>query len=217
MTVEVASRAGPGERRSRCAEETATVPREVAASQATLDALLCELLLARGAGTGLPVADRPRKTGRDRGFIEEALANVHPPGSSRMSCSAPGSGRAADRAFSALRIACAKAREPDILLLRDRSTRVTRTALAGPDLVVEVVSPDHPERDLVEKRADYAEAGIPEYWIADPRDETLTAGAARGDIRRARSLRAGETPISGCSKASRRNVGGVRRPGDGQA
>ena len=48
MTVEVASRAGPGERRSRCAEETATVPREAAASQATLDALLCELLPRQG-------------------------------------------------------------------------------------------------------------------------------------------------------------------------
>ena len=50
MTVEVASRAGPGERRSRCAEETATVPREVAAPQATLDALLCELLDEHGLG-----------------------------------------------------------------------------------------------------------------------------------------------------------------------
>ena len=44
----------------------------------------------------------------------------------------------------------------------------------GADLVVEVVSPDDPDRDLVEKRADYAEGGIPEYWIADPRDETIT-------------------------------------------
>ena len=25
----------------------------------------------------------------------------------------------------------------------------------------------------MEKRADYAEAGIPEYWIADPRNETI--------------------------------------------
>ena len=39
--------------------------------------------------------------------------------------------------------------------------------------MVEVVSPDDPGRDLVEKRADYAEAGIAEYWIADPRDQTI--------------------------------------------
>ena len=39
--------------------------------------------------------------------------------------------------------------------------------------MVEVISPDNPARDLVEKRADYAEAGIPEYWIVDPRDATI--------------------------------------------
>jgi len=43
----------------------------------------------------------------------------------------------------------------------------------GADLVVEVVSPDDPDRDLVEKPLDYAEARIPEYWIADPRDATI--------------------------------------------
>ena len=42
------------------------------------------------------------------------------------------------------------------------------------------VSPDNPDRDLVEKRADYAEAGIPEYWIADPRDETVRVLSLRG-------------------------------------
>ena len=40
--------------------------------------------------------------------------------------------------------------------------------------MVEVVSPDRPERDVVDKRADCAEAGIPEYWVVDPRDETIT-------------------------------------------
>ena len=44
----------------------------------------------------------------------------------------------------------------------------------GADLVAEIVSPDGPERDLVEKRADYAEAGIPEFWIVDPRHDTIT-------------------------------------------
>ena len=37
-----------------------------------------------------------------------------------------------------------------------------------------MVSDDKPERDLVEKRGDYAEAGIPEYWIVNPETETIT-------------------------------------------
>jgi Uma2 family endonuclease len=44
----------------------------------------------------------------------------------------------------------------------------------GADLGVEIVSPDDPNRDVVTKRADYAEAGIPEYWIVDPHRETIT-------------------------------------------
>ena len=44
----------------------------------------------------------------------------------------------------------------------------------GADLVLEVVSPDNPERDTVEKRADYAEANVPEYWIVNPLNETIT-------------------------------------------
>ena len=86
--------------------------------------------------------------------------------------------------FSALRLRIreGKFREPDLLMVRDRSDprRQDRYWL-GADLVVEVVSPDAPERDLVEKRADYAEGGIPEYWIADPRDETITVLALEGE------------------------------------
>ena len=42
-----------------------------------------------------------------------------------------------------------------------------------PDLVVEALSSDR-GRDLVMKRAVYAEAGIPEYWIVDPVNDTIT-------------------------------------------
>ena len=31
-----------------------------------------------------------------------------------------------------------------------------------------------PERDTKVKRVDYADAGIPEYWIVNPLDETIT-------------------------------------------
>lgn len=79
--------------------------------------------------------------------------------------------------FSALRLRVreGKFREPDLLLLRDRlDPRYQDRFWLGADLVLEVVSPDRPERDLVEKRADYAEADIREYWIVDPRTETIT-------------------------------------------
>ena len=85
--------------------------------------------------------------------------------------------------FSALRMRIreGKFREPDLLLLRDRSdSRCQDRYWLGADLVVEVVSPDYPDRDVVEKRADYAEARIPEYWIVDPRDETITVLALEG-------------------------------------
>ena len=44
----------------------------------------------------------------------------------------------------------------------------------GADLVVEIVSPDDPDRDYVTKRSDYAGADIPEYWIVDPLREIVT-------------------------------------------
>ncbi len=73
-----------------------------------------------------------------------------------------------------LRIREGKHREPDLLLLLDANDpRRQNRYWLGADLVVEVVSPDNPDRDLVEKRRDYAEANIPEYWIVDPRSETI--------------------------------------------
>ena len=40
-------------------------------------------------------------------------------------------------------------------------------------MVVEIISPDDPDRDLIDKRHDYATAGIAEYWIIDPRDDSI--------------------------------------------
>lgn len=68
-----------------------------------------------------------------------------------------------------------KYREPDLLLLLDRRDPRNQDAFwQGADLVIEIVSPDDPERDTRIKRTDYAEARIPEYWIVDPGTETIT-------------------------------------------
>ncbi len=72
-----------------------------------------------------------------------------------------------------LKIRDSRFREPDLLLLRDaRDSRRQNRFWLGADLVVEVVSPDDPDRDYIRKRQDYAEAKVSEYWIVDPqRDE----------------------------------------------
>ena len=43
----------------------------------------------------------------------------------------------------------------------------------APDIVVEILSTDR-SRDLVRKRQLYAEAGVSEYWIFDPPNDTAT-------------------------------------------
>ena len=81
-----------------------------------------------------------------------------------------------------LRIREGKFREPDLLLLRDaQDPRNRNDYWRGADLVAEIVSPDDPERDTHEKRLDYAEARIPEYWIVNPLDETVTVLSLKGD------------------------------------
>jgi Uma2 family endonuclease len=81
-----------------------------------------------------------------------------------------------------LRIRPGKFREPDLLLLRSASDpRRQNRFWEGADLAVEVVSEDKPERDLVEKRGDYAEAHVPEYWIVNPQSENITVLRLRND------------------------------------
>jgi Uma2 family endonuclease len=74
-----------------------------------------------------------------------------------------------------VRVAPGRFREPDLVLLLEVNDPRNQNAFwLGADLVVEIVSPDNVERDTVIKRADYAEAGIPEYWIVNPEEETIT-------------------------------------------
>ena len=93
-----------------------------------------------------------------------------------------------------------KHREPDVCFLRrGRFDRERENFWETADLVVEVVSEDDPDRDWVVKRREYAAAGIPEYWIADPRDRTLTVFAlpdGATEYRRAGRYGAGETAAS---------------------
>lgn len=68
-------------------------------------------------------------------------------------------------------------REPDVVfMLKKHADRMGEEYWEGADLVMEVVSGGAKDRrrDLKIKRQEYAQAGIPEYWIVDPRDERIT-------------------------------------------
>jgi Uma2 family endonuclease len=81
-----------------------------------------------------------------------------------------------------LRIRQGKFREPDLLILLSASDQRRQNRFwLGADLALEVVSEDKPERDLVDKRGDYAEGRVPEYWIVNPQAETITVLRLRGE------------------------------------
>jgi Uma2 family endonuclease len=61
-------------------------------------------------------------------------------------------------------------REPDLLFVaQEHMSRLRRSYLAGPaDLVIEILSPESAGRDRGEKFYEYAQGGVPEYWLIDP-------------------------------------------------
>ena len=101
-------------------------------------------------------------------------------------------GAALDTQHVRLRVRPSQAREPDVMVLLAGTAdpRHGPEEWAGADLAFEVVSPDDPDRDYAEKRADYAEAGVREYWIVDCRERT--AADPRGRTIRVLTLEGGE-------------------------
>ena len=72
--------------------------------------------------------------------------------------------------------------EPDLVIIRNEQAGIIgRSRIEGaPDLVVEILSSDR-RRDLVYKRQVYAEAGVREYWVVDPRDDTAMVLELQGN------------------------------------
>jgi Uma2 family endonuclease len=82
-----------------------------------------------------------------------------------------------------VRLWAGKFRVPDLVFMKaEHGSRITEDYWDGADLVMEVVSGSASDRhrDLVNKREDYAKAGIPEYWIVDPQEGQITVLALEG-------------------------------------
>lgn len=65
--------------------------------------------------------------------------------------------------------------QPDLVYVsRERMDIITESGIKGvPDLVVEVLSPSTRARDRGIKMRRYAGAGVPHYWIVDPRTRAV--------------------------------------------
>ncbi len=100
-----------------------------------------------------------------------------------------------------VRLSPGRFREPDVVFV-DADRGEYKGVPDGADLVVEVVSAaaDGRRRDTQTKVAEYAAAGISEYWIIDPETETITVNLLvqhsyesvfsfhRGDIAKSKRL-----------------------------
>lgn len=63
--------------------------------------------------------------------------------------------------------------QPDISVFCDEDKLDDRGAVGAPDLIIEILSPSTAAKDLKEKFFLYESAGVKEYWIVDPPNETL--------------------------------------------
>ena len=83
--------------------------------------------------------------------------------------------------------------QPDVVYLRAGHEHLVGERINGvPDLVVEVLSPSTANRDRVEKLDLYAAAGVPEYWIVDPKTRVMEFHVLDGETYRVTARDSGE-------------------------
>ncbi len=65
--------------------------------------------------------------------------------------------------------------QPDIFVVRSADLGIIneRSVNGIPSLIVEILSPSNADYDLVTKRALYARAGVPEYWVFRPEERDM--------------------------------------------
>lgn len=63
--------------------------------------------------------------------------------------------------------------QPDLCVVCDLTKLDDKGCIGAPDLVVEIVSPGNSKKEMSVKFDLYQEAGVREYWIVSPNDETI--------------------------------------------
>lgn len=63
--------------------------------------------------------------------------------------------------------------EPDISVICDPNKISQKGCKGAPDWIIEIVSPSNSSHDYVKKLNLYLDAGVREYWIVNPKTETI--------------------------------------------
>ena len=63
--------------------------------------------------------------------------------------------------------------EPDISVICDRDKLDRHGCKGAPDLIVEILSPSTQRRDRLIKLELYQRAGVREYWLVSPEEQTV--------------------------------------------
>lgn len=63
--------------------------------------------------------------------------------------------------------------EPDISIICDRDKLTDKGCTGAPDWIIEIVSPGNSSNDYIRKLNLYADAGVREYWIVNPMEQSV--------------------------------------------
>ena len=63
--------------------------------------------------------------------------------------------------------------EPDVCVICDKDKLSDRGCEGAPDWIIEIVSPSSRKTDYIIKNTAYSRAGVREYWIVDPKTESV--------------------------------------------
>lgn len=72
--------------------------------------------------------------------------------------------------------------EPDIVVVCDKNKLDEKGCKGAPDFIIEILSPSTARYDLIWKLNKYQEAGVKEYWIVSPGEQTVQTLQLKGGV-----------------------------------
>ncbi|HHT9109608.1 MAG TPA: Uma2 family endonuclease [Candidatus Brocadiaceae bacterium] len=102
--------------------------------------------------------------------------------------------------------------QPDIIFITSENKKIiTNDNVRGtPDLIIEILSPNTGHRDLGIKKKLYEKNGVREYWIIDPKNETVDILTLKGNKFRGNKFHVKDAVPESCLLLSSSAVQGFR-------